>query len=259
MKRDALAIAQPCREVFAGRRLLCGYDGMTPADFFIPRLKIVQPASRRGTPGAFLDLASGEEFRALPAVVLRNERGRVLFDREAEAGWRCRSHDGERPGAEVADPPAVLCRKCSHARGLAGEPAPCRASYRLLLVHRERRMPYRLYLHGAQLGAVRRYQSMLFFRGLNLFDASALLRLAPRTESFGPYFELQITGLRWHGARERRRWRELYDRLAALRPPGPFGAPPPGGTAGNRRDREAETSGARVISFPAPPAPRGGR
>ena len=84
-----------------------GLDQLYEDDLVIPRVSIIQPTSREGTPGRLKMNITGEEREQIDLVVLRVQRGKVLWSATLGEDPICKSNDGIVPSAD--SPQSDVC------------------------------------------------------------------------------------------------------------------------------------------------------
>lgn len=186
-----------------------GYDTLDPDAFVIPRLKIVQPTSKDGTPGTFRMNLTGEEFHEMHILVVKAEQGRVMWDRENDADEpACRSYDGHVPDPSIEAPPSPVCveevaakggklmvrPKCPMAVwGQDGERPACDSVYNLLCLSTDESLPFWLTVSGTSIGVFKRYVSGIALRRRKLFEFSTTISLEETTNKKGKFFVLAFS------------------------------------------------------------------
>jgi len=115
-------------------------DNLGASDLVIPRFKLIQNTSVKGTPGKFMTNLSEEEFDNLDVTILNITNFRTMFPTPYNAGDRplCRSNNGK----EKSDPNGVGsgdCARCQYAvwgrdTNGASRPPQCGAGYTILAI-----------------------------------------------------------------------------------------------------------------------------
>lgn len=104
-----------------------------PNEVKLSLVKIVQPTSKIGTPGNFLNVDSGEEFNKLEGYILALQRGYVNFgDRDAKEPYLCASRDTVK--CIAYDGQVKLSKECKFnpltwVWDSSKTPSPCHFSY----------------------------------------------------------------------------------------------------------------------------------
>lgn len=203
-----------------------GLEGMFEDDVIVPRVSIVQPVSREGTPGRLKMNITGEERETIDLVVLRVQRGKVLWNSTLGEDPVCRSNDGLVPSAE--NPQSDVCCEVhgAHLRpvcpaatwrqkpGNGGrlEPPACRDTYTVIAFDLTTETPFLMALHGSGLRAVRVLRTVLLQRRLNIYDAACTLRLRKQTNGKGTYYVPEFTDVR--PVDPPGRYRDRYEQFA---------------------------------------------
>jgi len=179
-----------------------GYEGIDEDALIIPRMKIVQPTSKDGTPGTFLLNLTGEEFESLESViVIKVSRGRVMWDRDRDNDKPlCRSYDFLNPDPSLQEPQNDKCAEyitrgdkkvlqtvCPMATwGNNNERPECGEVYNLLCITGDR-IPFWFAIGGASIKPVRRYISAIALRRKKLWMFETDLRLIEKKEPHKHY------------------------------------------------------------------------
>ena len=183
---------------------LQGYTGMEGIDtetFIIPRMKVVQPTSKKGTAGNFKMNLTGEEFPELPILAIKVEQGRVMWIEDNDKPV-CRSLDGYVPDPRIEEPPSSVCiakkqlksgkiftkPMCPHAIwGKESGPPACNQVYSLLCLDLGQDLPFWLPISGASITPLRNFLSVINIRRKPLWEFSTDLSLEERTEPHRHY------------------------------------------------------------------------
>ncbi|MBI4917363.1 MAG: hypothetical protein HY825_16105 [Acidobacteria bacterium] len=233
--RDAIP-PQPTPQPTALAPVPFGLERLYEDDLVIPRVSVVQPTSREGTPGRLRMNLTGEERETIDLVVLRVQRGRVLWSPTLGEDPVCRSNDGLVPAAD--EPQSDVCCEL-HGRHLRPvcpaatwrpkpgnggrlEPPACRDTYTVIALDLATGAPFMLALHGSGLRAVRVLRTVLLQRRLNVYDAACTLRLRKQTNGKGSYYVPEFTDIR--PVDPPGRYRDRYEQFAAYEPEGTFDA-----------------------------------
>ena len=183
-----------------------GYEDFDSADLIIPRIKIVQPTSRKGTPGKFVMNLTEEEFDEVPMVIIKATRSRVLWSDDLDSEEPlCRSQDFMVPDPAIESPVNSVCAKyvqkgdlkvmqtvCDKAAWFAGQRPECNQVFNLLCLSSED-VPFWISLSGVSIGPVKRYISTIALRRKKLWQFETVAvgeeRLKPTRHyaiKFGP-------------------------------------------------------------------------
>lgn len=180
-----------------------GFEGLDPSSVvIIPRIKLVQPTSKEGTPGTFRMNLTGEEFSELPIVVVKAIQGRTLWDRDQSSEKvLCRSYDFFTPDPSIENPFSPICAKkavnikkqmvtipvCAQSKwskdknGKDVRPE-CGEAYNLLCLFSDEFIPFWTVIHGNSIKAVRSYLSAIVLRRGALWQWSTALASEMKTE-----------------------------------------------------------------------------
>lgn len=232
-KKAAVAIAPPAAATLAPP---VGLENLYEDDLVIPRVTIVQPTSREGTPGRLRMNLTGEERESIDLVVLRVQRGRVMWSPTLGEDPVCRSNDGLVPSGENPQSDRCCVVAGRHLRpvcpaatwrpkpGNGGhlEPPACRDTYTVIALDLANESPFMMALHGSGLRAVRVLRTVLLQRRLHLYDAAATLRLRKQTNGRGSYYVPEFVDIR--NVDPAGRYREQYEQFAGYEPEGTFDA-----------------------------------
>jgi len=161
-----------------------GYEGFDSSDLIIPRVKIVQPTSRKGTPGKFSMNLTEEEFEEMSVVVIKASRSRVLWppvDSDIEEPI-CKSSDFLNPDPSIQAPLSTVCAEyvqkgdlkvletvCSKAKWINNERPDCNQVYNLLCLTGEN-VPFWIALSGSSIGPVKRFISSVALQRKKLWQ-----------------------------------------------------------------------------------------
>jgi hypothetical protein len=204
-----------------------GLEELYEDDLVIPRVSVVQPTSREGTPGRLRSNLTGDERETIDLVVLRVQRGKVLWSTTLGEDPVCKSNDGLVPAASVEHPQSD---RCCEVRGPHLRPVCPAATWRptpgnvyvLVCLDLASEQPFMLSIHGSGLRSVRILRSVLLQRRLNLFDAAVTLKLRKQTNSRGSYFTPEFVNIRLIDPPGR--YRDRYEQFAAYDSEGTFDA-----------------------------------
>lgn len=175
-----------------------GFEGLDPSSVvIIPRIKLVQPTSKEGTPGTFRINLTGEEFENLPIIVIKAMQGRTMWDPDpGKEDVLCRSYDFFTPDPSIEKPFAPTCAKkamnikkqmvtmtlCEQAKWHGETKPECSEVYNLLCLLSEDFVPFWLTIHGASIKAVRSYLSAIVLRRGALWQWDTALSSEVKTE-----------------------------------------------------------------------------
>lgn len=183
-----------------------GYEDFDSNDLIIPRVKIVQPTSRKGTAGKFLMNLTDEEFTSMDIIVIKASRSRVLWGDDLEAQEPvCKSSNFLVPDPSIEYPVSPACAVysqkgdlrvlevlCEKAKWINNERPECNQSYNLLCLTSEH-VPFWISLSGASISPVKRFISAIALRRKKLWQFVTTIsteeRIKPNrhyTIKFGP-------------------------------------------------------------------------
>lgn len=176
-----------------------GFEGIDVSAFVIPRVKLVQPTSKEGSPGMLRINLTGDEFASLPIIVVKAIQGRIMWHPDPEIEEvLCRSYDFLKPDSSIEKPYSPECAKrivnlkrqevmtvlCPRAKWNGDKKPECSETYNLLCLQAEDFLPFWITFHGASISAVRKYLSAIALRRCKLFqwqtDLSSELKLEPK-------------------------------------------------------------------------------
>jgi hypothetical protein len=215
-----------------------GLEQLYEDDLVIPRVSMVQPTSREGTPGRLRSNLTGDERETIDLVVLRVQRGKVLWSATLGEDPVCKSNDGLMPAASVEHPQSDVCCEVrgAHLRpvcpaatwrpkpGNGGRlmPPACRDTYTVIALDLATETPFMMALHGSGLRAVRVLRTVLLQRHLNIYDAACTLRLRKQTNGKGTYYVPEFTDV--GPVEPPGRFRDRFEQFAAYESEGTFDA-----------------------------------
>ncbi len=215
-----------------------GLEQLYEDDLVVPRVSVVQPTSREGTPGRLRSNLTGDECETIDLVVLRVQRGKVLWSATLGDDPECKSNDGLVPAASVEHPQSDRCCVAAgrHLRpvcpaatwrpkdGNGGrlEPPACRDTYSVIGLDLATESPFMMALHGSGLRAVRVFRTVLLQRRLNIYDAACTLRLRKQTNGKGSYYVPEFTDVR--AVDPPGRYRGQYEQFVGYETEGTFDA-----------------------------------
>lgn len=177
-----------------------GLEDVGREDIVIPRLSIVQPTSKVGTPGHFRDVVAGEDVKRLEGLVpLKWRKGRVFFEKPEDKEPCCASDDRVRPAKRIEHPVRDVCAGCpasgwTEENGKRKHPK-CQETYTLLCVWRG--SPYFLTFKSSAIGPVKRLLTQLSLTAARLrkdafafrFDVGLEEQVFTVGKAFVPKFE----------------------------------------------------------------------
>ena len=185
-----------------------GYDALDPSDFVIPRLKIVQPTSKEGTPGTLRMNLTGEEFTELRIIAIKVEPGRVYWDRDSDSDRPiCRSFDGHVPDPRIEDPPSPRCMDVTVSKGgkqlmqAACEMAmwgddrakpPCDQIYNMLCISADDDLPLWMTIGGTSITSFKKFVSSIALRRRALSEYETVISLEECAGKKGKYYVLKF-------------------------------------------------------------------
>jgi hypothetical protein len=173
-----------------------GYEDFDSSDLIIPRVKIIQPTSRKGTAGKFSMNLTEEEFDEMSIVVIKAARSRVLWppvDSDLEEPL-CKSSDFLNPDASVQAPMSTVCAEyvmkgdlkvletvCTKAKWISDERPDCNQVYNLLCLTGEN-VPFWISMAGASIGPVKRFISAIALQRKKLWRFETKISTEERTK-----------------------------------------------------------------------------
>ncbi|RJX19003.1 MAG: hypothetical protein C4575_09515 [Desulforudis sp.] len=174
-----------------------GLEDMDKSDIVIPRLRVVQPTSKEGTPGKLRLNLTGDEFDQLTVVFIKATKGRVLFDREnLGSPPLCGSLDRVRPSNFFESPISDRCGQCPMAGWTKdnGRNAPpeCNESYTLLGLDVDNRIPFFFQTRSTGIRPTKLFLSAVFFqakrRNADLVDFQVTLKTKETVGEKGKFY-----------------------------------------------------------------------
>jgi hypothetical protein len=173
-----------------------GYEDFDSSDLIIPRVKIIQPTSRKGTAGKFSMNLTEEEFDQMTISVIKASRSRVLWppvDSDIEEPL-CKSSDFLMPDASVQAPLSSACAEyvmrgdlkvletvCTKAKWINNERPACNQVYNLLCLTSEN-VPFWIALSGSSIGPVKRFISAVALQRKKLWQFESVIATEERSK-----------------------------------------------------------------------------
>lgn len=205
MAATALQVHTPAsQEVAVFQQSMGGFTGsedMTMADLVVPRYKIVQPTSRKGEAGCFYKSLTEESVPAIDAIVIRNQKGRAMWEANNMEAPVCRSNDYFHPDPRIENPKSPICcdanqkQLCPYGEWTDKKtPPPCGMTYNLLCIDRDEMMPFWITLHGKNIEPIKRLNTTAQMRGKGkyyIFDVT--LTLEQQINDKGKFFVVKIS------------------------------------------------------------------
>ena len=200
---------------------LLGFEHFDDSDLIIPRLSIVQPTSKEGTPGTFRSNLTGEEKEQLRITPLTYSKGMVHWSEELGNDPECRSNDALVPDPNIENPKHDKCHDrignrlhavCPYAVWRNSEPPACKITYNLVAIDMDAMRPFLISLHGTSVRAAKALISYAWQSRKNFFDIACRMSLNKITNQRGSFFVADFTGFENH---ESGKFRELYESLRA--------------------------------------------
>lgn len=202
--KTGLVVATPAsREIAQIQAEMGGFtgsEGLTLSDMVVPRYKIVQPTSKKGTQGNFFKVLTEEEVPAIDAIVIRVEKGRVMWDPGNMEEPICRSLDYFHPDPRIETPQNAICctgdgkQVCSKGEWRGKTKPECNMTYALLCIDRNDFMPFWLTVHGTSVEPVKRLNTTANFRGKGKFYIfNVTFSLEQQINDKGKYYVLKIS------------------------------------------------------------------
>lgn len=235
---SAAAIAPAPADGVIQAAVPAGLEQLYQDDLVIPRVAVVQPTSREGTPGRLRSNLTGDERETIDLVVLRVQRGKVLWSATLGEDPVCKSNDGLVPASSVEHPQSDRCCvvagrhlkpvcpgaawRPSNGNGGRLAPPTCRDTYSVIALDLATESPFMMALHGSGLRAVRVFRTVLLQRRLNIYDAACTLRLRKQTNGKGSYYVPEFTDVR--AVDPPGRYRGQYEQFVGYETEGTFDA-----------------------------------
>lgn len=200
---------------------LLGFENFDESDLIIPRLSIVQPTSKEGTPGTFRSNLSGEEKEELRITPITFTKGMVLWSDELGNDPECRSNDALVPDPAIETPRNDRCHErtanrlrpvCPYAMWRAGEAPACKMTYTLLAIDMATMLPFLTSLHGTSVRSMKALISHVWQSRRPFFDVACRMGLNKVTNQRGTFFVADFSQYEDH---EPGTFREAYESLRA--------------------------------------------
>lgn len=186
-----------------------GFEGIANEAWIIPRIKIIQPTSKKGTAGMLAMNLTGEEFDSLSIIAVKAVQGRILWDKKNRTNDKalCRSYDFLHPDASIENPPSPVCAKfvqgtskkqvlktlCPKGQWNGEERPECSETFNLLCLLAEDYLPFWITFHGTSIQPVRRYLSAIALRRCALWQYQTVLSTDEQIGDAGKYFTARFT------------------------------------------------------------------
>ena len=194
-----------------------GMEGIEQSDLMVPRMRVLQPTSKLdGTTGEFHFNLTGETKKTVVAVLLRVQKGRVMWNPDdLGAAPVCASDDDKMPrsGGTYANP----CADCPMSKWGAENPPPaCSATYNFLAADTEDdNAPFMLSLSKTSLKHAKRIISVFVLKHKPLWSGPVRIMSILVTGDKGKWYEVTFTpappkGFDW------RPYREMYLGMKAM-------------------------------------------
>ncbi len=173
-------------------------DSLTASDVVMPRYKLIQNTSRKGTPGKWVSTtAPEEELDALSIVILDISSYRVMFPEQGQGDRPlCRSNDG----LSKSDVNGVGDGNCENCRYSVWSKDPttgrnikprCSSGYTLLgiiLLPDGTQTPGMASLKGAAIRPLKQYFTRMKTRNIPSFAYITNITAAPKVNDLGRFF-----------------------------------------------------------------------
>lgn len=195
-----------------------GMEGIDQSDLMVPRARVLQPTSKlEGEAGEFHFNLTGETKKTVLAVLLRVQKGRVMWDAEdLTAAPVCASDDDKtpRPGGVSNGRPCITCQYAKW--GQDNTPPPCSQTYNFLATDTEDdNAPFMLSLSKTSLKHAKRIISVFVLKHKPLYSAPVRIMSTLVTSDKGKWYEVTFTpapakGFDW------RPYREMYLGMRAM-------------------------------------------
>lgn len=173
-------------------------DSLTTADVVMPRYKLIQNTSRKGTPGMWVSTtALEEELEALNIVILDISSYRVMFPEQGQGDRPlCRSNDGYSK-SDVNGVGDGSCESCRYSvwskdpnTGRNIKPR-CASGYTLLgviLLPDGSQTPGMVSLKGAAIKPLKQYFTRMKTRNIPSFAYITTIKAEPKVNDLGRFF-----------------------------------------------------------------------
>jgi hypothetical protein len=200
---------------------LLGFENFDESDLVIPRLSIVQPTSKEGTPGTFRSNLSGEEKEELRITPITFTKGMVLWSDELGNDPECRSNDALVPDPAMESSKSPRCHEraanrlrpvCNYAMWRSGEAPACKMTYTLLAIDMGTMLPFLISLHGTSVRSIKALISHVWQSRRNFFDVACRMSLNKVTNQRGSFFVADFSQYEDH---EPGTFRDSYESLRA--------------------------------------------
>jgi len=206
---EELAVAEQVQESFLPAELedYTGFEDIGEDAFIIPRMKIVQPTSKVGEEGNFMLNLTEEEFPELEVLVIKAQRGRIMWDESNMDKPVCRSSNYLEPDPTIENPPNAVCASreqvgsktrieavCDECKwGLDGTKPACGEQYNLLCMTIADGMPFWFAVGGSSIKAVRKFISAIYMKRSKLYEFKVKLTLQKEINDKGKFYILKIS------------------------------------------------------------------
>jgi len=183
-----------------------GFEDFDDKDMVIPRAAIPQATSdkAKGTPGMICVNLTGEEYEKIPVVILRHQKGKVLYPEEYKKGDEaiCWSRDAVVPGSTIEKPMATSCKECPYGQwkkvdGKNIKP-DCSDTRTLLCVDTGTFVPFFISLHGLSIKPLNGCMTAIKLRGkaagLPLWGYSTVIGVQTMETNHGDKFAASFAG-----------------------------------------------------------------
>jgi len=168
-----------------------GYEDFDQSDLIIPRIKLVQPTSRTGTPGKFIMNLTDEEFSEMDIVVIKATRSRIWWSEDLSMeDPLCKSNDFMSPDSSIDEPPSLKCAEymdrngarslnviCEKAKWLDNNRPDCNQVFNILCLSSEN-MPFWMSLSGSSIAPIKRFISVIALQRKKLWQFQAKMTAA---------------------------------------------------------------------------------
>ena len=198
---------------------LLGFENFDDSDLVIPRLSIVQPSSKEGTPGTFRSNLTGEEKEQLRITPMTYSKGMVHWSEELGNDPECRSNDALTPDPTIENPKHDRCHErignrlrpvCPYAVWRDKEPPTCKMTYNLIAIEMESMRPFLVSLHGTSVRSAKKLISYVWQSRRNFFDVGCRMSLSKVNNTRGTFFVVEFNDYEDH---EPGTFRELFESL----------------------------------------------
>ena len=201
-----------------------GFEHFDESDLIIPRLGIVQPSSRNGTPGTFRSNLTSEEWKEMRITPFTYRKGMVYWKDGEELGDPiCRSRDALTPDSKVDKPQNPTCHTrtdgrllptCPRATWPEGDGKPdCAMTFDFLAMG-EGDKPFMISLRGMSVRSAKALISHVWHMRQNFYDVSCRMYLTKTENRKGVFY---VVGFGDFTSHESGKYESAYKAICAPR------------------------------------------